>query len=79
MVLPTAYIKEHHFVFGKSRVIGHMVGIGAVGTEGNDGWEGKAFGPFFLIYGKELVGAFLFCHARTDPAGNPFHGPVIDG
>ena len=79
MIFPAAYVKKHRLVFRKLCVIGHMVGIGAVAAEGNDRREGEPLRPFLFINSKEPVGAFLFCHTGMNPAGNPFHGPVIDG
>lgn len=59
MVLLAADVKEDGVAWGKFRVVGRMVRVGAVRTEGNDRREGESFSALFLVNLPKLFGAFL--------------------
>ena len=65
MVLLAADVKEDGVAWGKFRVVGRMVRVGAVRTEGNDRREGESFSALFLVNLPKLFGAFLFRDTRV--------------
>ena len=78
MVLLAADVKEDGVAWGKFRVVGRMVRVGAVRTEGNDRREGESFSALFLVNLPKLFGAFLFRDTRVEEITDASDSVVID-